>query len=255
MDRDTCDLYFILEIGRDATESEIKRAYRKQAIKWHPDKNPGNAEEAETRFKLVAEAYEILSDPQKKSLYDRYGMEALRGEGSGSHAGAGHGAGAGGFYVDPFELFRTFFNGNDPFSDAFGGDPFFGGGGFTRSPAGSSAFSSSSSVHTQGPGGMSMFGGDMMNGMGGMGMGMGMGGFDGMFQSMMGGGGMQMGSMQQMGGGGGFSKSTSSSTVIQNGRRVTRTTTTIRHPDGRVETSTDEQVEEGGGGGSGFLNW
>ena len=66
MDRDTCDLYFILEIGRDATESEIKRAYRKQAIKWHPDKNPGNAEEAETRFKLVAEAYEILSDPQKK---------------------------------------------------------------------------------------------------------------------------------------------------------------------------------------------
>ena len=140
MDRDTCDLYFILEIGRDATESEIKRAYRKLAIKWHPDKNPNNAEEAETRFKLIAEAYEILSDPQKKryvclylwcslfacfsfpfflwkvtclgvasdclirftdltgdlfsflfcvglcSLYDRYGIDALRGEGAGPGA-------------------------------------------------------------------------------------------------------------------------------------------------------------------------
>mmetsp|Transcript_3662 Transcript_3662/g.6217 ORF Transcript_3662/g.6217 Transcript_3662/m.6217 type:complete len:237 (+) Transcript_3662:53-763(+) len=234
------ELYDILGVSRDATDSEIRRAYRKQAIKWHPDKNPENPQEAELQFKLVAEAYEILSDPEKRQVYDAYGLDAVK-EGVGAAGHHARGAPGGGFYVDPFELFRTFFQGNDPFSDPFF-DMGFGGrrGGGGASPFGASPF-----------GGSPFGGGSMFESMmGGMGMG-GMQNFSSMSTSSM--GGM----------GGGVSRSTSTSTVIQNGRRVTRTTTTIRHADGRVETSTDEQVEEGGpnaflqgqGGGSSFLGW
>ena len=116
------DYYKILGISRDANESEIKKAYRKMALKYHPDKNksPG----AEDKFKDIAEAYEVLSDPKKKSTYDRFGEEGLKGTG-----GMNFGAGTAftGQFTDPHEIFRTFFGGQDPFSG--GGAPsfFFGG--------------------------------------------------------------------------------------------------------------------------------
>ncbi|KAF6027326.1 DNAJB6 [Bugula neritina] len=78
------DYYEVLGISRTATSAEIKKAYRKQALQWHPDKNPEKKEEAETRFKLIAEAYEILSDKEKRQIYDKYGHEGLTGNEGGS---------------------------------------------------------------------------------------------------------------------------------------------------------------------------
>lgn len=70
--------YEILEIHRSSTDMEIKKAYRKLAMKWHPDKNPDNAEEAAKKFQEIGEAYDVLSDMQKRSVYDQYGYEGLR---------------------------------------------------------------------------------------------------------------------------------------------------------------------------------
>jgi len=103
------ELYSILGVNRDATDDQIKKAYRKLALKWHPDKNPENKEHAEKKFKEIAEAYEILSDPSKRESYDRFGMEGVKGP------GAGGGGGSRGFnhhhhhFTDPNELFRQFF--------------------------------------------------------------------------------------------------------------------------------------------------
>ena len=72
------DYYEVLGIDRNASESEIKTAYRKQAIKFHPDKNPGNTE-AEENFKDAAEAYAVLRDDQKRKIYDQYGHQGLEG--------------------------------------------------------------------------------------------------------------------------------------------------------------------------------
>jgi len=80
----TRDYYEILGLSKGADAEEIKRAYRRLAMKYHPDRNPGDAE-AETKFKEAAEAYEVLSDPQKKARYDQYGHEGLRGGGAASH--------------------------------------------------------------------------------------------------------------------------------------------------------------------------
>ena len=85
------DYYEVLGVGRDADADVLKKAYRKQAMQYHPDRNPGDAE-AEARFKEAAEAYEVLKDPQKKGAYDRFGHAAFEG-------GGRPGAGAGGFGV------------------------------------------------------------------------------------------------------------------------------------------------------------
>lgn len=108
------DLYEILGVSRDASEGEIKKAYRKEAMKYHPDKNPGN-KEAEQKFKESAEAYSVLKDSQKRAQYDQFG-----------HAGVGMGgAGGPGFthmsMDDIFSQFGDIFGGFDPFESFFGG--------------------------------------------------------------------------------------------------------------------------------------
>ncbi|XP_068648024.1 uncharacterized protein [Aristolochia californica] len=72
------DYYNILKVGRTATDDDLKKAYRRLAMKWHPDKNPKNKKEAEARFKQISEAYDVLSDPQKRQIYDQYGEEGLK---------------------------------------------------------------------------------------------------------------------------------------------------------------------------------
>ncbi|MED6122508.1 hypothetical protein PIB30_040416 [Stylosanthes scabra] len=74
------DYYKTLEVERTATDEDLKKAYRKLAMKWHPDKNPTNKKDAETKFKQISEAYEILSDPHKRAICDQYGEEVLKGQ-------------------------------------------------------------------------------------------------------------------------------------------------------------------------------
>lgn len=74
------DYYKVLQVDRNAKDDDLKKAYRKLAMKWHPDKNPKNKREAEAKFKKISEAYEVLSDPQKRAVYDQYGEEGLKGQ-------------------------------------------------------------------------------------------------------------------------------------------------------------------------------
>src|SRR3954463_9681836 len=76
------DFYVVLGVARDASETDIKKAYRKMAMECHPDRNNGD-KAAEEKFKLVTEAYEVLRDPEKRAAYDRYGHQAARGGGGG----------------------------------------------------------------------------------------------------------------------------------------------------------------------------
>lgn len=112
------DYYEILEISKSATATEIKKAYRQKAIQYHPDKNPGD-HEAEAMFKKAAEAYEVLSDPNKRSRYDQFGHRAFDG-------GGGFGGGGGMNMDDIFSQFGDIFGG--AFSGGFGGGGFGGGG-------------------------------------------------------------------------------------------------------------------------------
>ena len=109
------DYYEVLSVSRSATEEEVKRAYRKLAVKYHPDKNPDDPH-AEEKFKELGEAYDVLMDADKRAAYDRFG-----------HAAFSQGMGRGGGFHDPFDIFREVFGG------AGGGifESFFGGGATT----------------------------------------------------------------------------------------------------------------------------
>ena len=107
------DYYELLQISRNATPEEIKRAYRRIALKFHPDKNPGN-KDAEEKFKAAAEAYSVLIDPEKKSIYDQFGHDGLRGQGFSGFSGFNTS-----IFGDFEDILGNFFNFG--FGDIFGG--------------------------------------------------------------------------------------------------------------------------------------
>uniref|UniRef100_A0A5B6Z3H3 J domain-containing protein n=1 Tax=Davidia involucrata TaxID=16924 RepID=A0A5B6Z3H3_DAVIN len=117
------DYYNILKVNRNATDDDLKKSYRRLAMKWHPDKNPNNKKEAEAKFKQISEAYEVLSDPQRRQIYDQYGEEGLKDmppPGSSGNGGFPNG-------FNPR-------NAEDIFAEFFGSSPFgFGSAGAGRS--------------------------------------------------------------------------------------------------------------------------
>ena len=173
------DYYQLLGVPRTASQEDIKKAYRKLALKWHPDRcSPDKKAEAQTKFQEIGEAFEVLSDVEKKRVYDQVGEEGLRGgfpgsDGSSSSSSSG-GGGNGGFHFNgggggggpgmrshfthsnAEDIFRSFFGTSDPFA-ADGDSPFGGAGGLPFMMGG------------MGPGGgmrMNMNGGGMNGGSG-----------------------------------------------------------------------------------------
>ena len=130
------DYYDILGVSKSASADEIKKAYRKQALEWHPDRHKTDKEAAEKRFKEINEAYQVLGDPQKKTMYDQYGTaNGPAGNpfaGGGNPFGGGFGGQSGPFsytyssggqnpfgdFGDPFDIFEQFFGGGNPFGGA-----------------------------------------------------------------------------------------------------------------------------------------
>ena len=129
------DYYELLGVEKSVTAEELKKAYRKKAVQYHPDKNPGD-KAAEEMFKKVSHAYEVLSDAEKRAAYDRYGPAAFEGGAGAAGPRGGGGMGGGGFH-DPFDIFREVFGqqggrgGGGIFEEMFGG----GGGGGGRDGA------------------------------------------------------------------------------------------------------------------------
>ncbi|XVF76826.1 hypothetical protein PTKIN_Ptkin13bG0298000 [Pterospermum kingtungense] len=144
------DYYKILQVDRNASDEDLKRAYRKLAMKWHPDKNPNNKREAEAKFKEISEAYDVLSDPQKRAVYDQYGEEGLRGQMPPPGAGGFHGGADGGPTTfrfntrSPDDIFSEFFGFSSPFGGGMGdmGGSRAGPSGFPRAVFGEDMFGS-----------------------------------------------------------------------------------------------------------------
>ncbi|XP_044130096.1 dnaJ homolog subfamily B member 6-like [Bufo gargarizans] len=226
------DYYQVLGVHRNSSPDDLKKSYRRLALKWHPDKNPDNKEEAERKFKELAEAYEVLSDAKKRDIYDKFGKEGLTsGGGGGSH------------YDNPFEfgftfrspddVFRDFFGGRDPFSFDFFEDPFEDFFGNRRGPRGNrrpqgpffSAFGGFPSFSPVGPG-FSPFDSGFTSSFGPLGH----GGFTSFSSSSFGGSGM------------GNFKSVSTSTKMINGRKIT-TKRILENGQERVEVEEDGQLK------------
>ncbi|XP_054622396.1 dnaJ homolog subfamily B member 6b [Dunckerocampus dactyliophorus] len=216
------DYYHVLGVHKNATPADIKKAYRKLALKWHPDKNPENKEEAEKRFKELSEAYEVLSDESKRNIYDRYGKQGLTAGGGGGGGQHNHFGSSSFTFRNPEDVFREFFGGRDPFADFFASDPlgdFIGHGrhrGASRSRMGGRFFDFGSFP------------------------------FESAFNSSgdMGGGGFTSFTSTFGGGGGGMSnfKSVSTSTKFVNGRKIT-TKRTVENGQERVEVEEDGQLK------------
>lgn len=231
------DYYELLGVDRNATASQIKTAYRKLALKWHPDKNPDNPELASAKFKKFSEAYDVLSDPKKKDVYDRYGKAGLSGDGGGGPGG--HFSDFGGFHFrSADDIFAEFFGGHDPFADMM-----FGGRHSSSSrPRSSRSARSAFSMFDDDPFFSTGFaspgfgGGFPSHGFGGHGFGgPGLGGsfFSSSFGN--GGGSFSMSSSSSMGGP--HFTSSSTSTTIRNGKKIT----TKKIIQNGVETTTVEE--------------
>lgn len=168
------DYYKVLGVDRGASEQEIAKAYKKLALKHHPDKNPDNKEKAEENFKRITEAYDILQNAEKRKVYDQFGKAGLdRGGGGGGNGGVS--------FQQADDIFKAFFGGQDPFSMFFHDDMDGGGmGGLFGGQGGPRVvFRQSGGGGKGGMGGMGGMPGGMMFDMGGGfpgGMGMGKGG-------------------------------------------------------------------------------
>ncbi|XP_012514420.1 PREDICTED: dnaJ homolog subfamily B member 8 [Propithecus coquereli] len=136
--------YEVLGVQANASPAAIRKAYRRLALRWHPDKNPDGADEAEKRFKQVSEAYEVLSDPKRRSVYDRAGRDSWRAGGGGAGTPSAGPFDAGYTFRNPEDIFREFFGSLDPFSFHPWDDPFHSdragtGGGRGHGPRGTFA--------------------------------------------------------------------------------------------------------------------
>uniref|UniRef100_A0A8D0BW49 J domain-containing protein n=1 Tax=Salvator merianae TaxID=96440 RepID=A0A8D0BW49_SALMN len=114
------DYYQALDVPQTASSEDIKKAYRKNALKWHPDKNPENKEYAEKKFKEITEAYEVLSDGYKRDLYDLYGTDGLIGLRTGLYQSTPETPDLMFTFRNADEVFREFFEGQDPFTEVLG---------------------------------------------------------------------------------------------------------------------------------------
>ncbi|KXS14163.1 DnaJ-domain-containing protein [Gonapodya prolifera JEL478] len=239
------DLYAVLEISRDASQDDVRKAYHKQALRWHPDKNPNNREEAEEKFKLVSKAYEVLSDTSRRELYDSHGLESsTRGASArGSTSGAGRPFTTPSFdpfegfshfqFHDPFDVFRSFFGGGDPFSDfLFDSELGANSRGFSRPP---SLFTSPFAAPFASPfGGLSRGGVDPLASV--------MGGHGGLFHDQFLGamlGSSSAGFMSTSSVGGGSFTSTSTSTSV-NALGERTMVTTVRDGQGKTTVTTSK---------------
>lgn len=225
-------LYDTLGVAQSASPSEIKKAYRKLALKWHPDKNPDQVEVATKKFKEISQAYEVLSDESKKRMYDQCGDEGLNSGRSSSSSNDFHFqhnvpdfggmsfGGMGGFgFRDPFEIFREFFEGCEDFDDIL--SPF--------SMRGRNNSWSSSNANVRNNSNRSSMNGNAFDpfGVGGLGN-FGMGGMmhssfgmQSPFSNFGGGSSFQTFSSSTGGFGSTQSSMSSSSTTITNGKKVT----------------------------------
>lgn len=250
--------YEVLQIPQSASDPDIKKAYKKLAVKWHPDKNPENQEQATEMFKKVAEAYSVLSDSAKRQEYDAMLQYGSPSPTSGRSYNRNGGNPRQGFTRSSsfddrraFDIFEAFFNDMRAFHAGFGddmfGDPFARHSSFDRQPSTHQQQRSSGRRDRDPFGGMGMgmgmgfggsnlmdefFGGDPLANFGGRGNG------SGLFQSFS----SSSSSFSPSAGRAGRSTSTTSY-MDSSGRRVTKQETTTYHPDGRIETKTDEFQE------------
>jgi DnaJ homolog subfamily B member 6 len=213
------EYYDTLGLKPNATTQQIKKAYRKKALKWHPDKNTGaNQEHAKKMFRKVSEAYQVLVNPEKRQTYDQWGKD---GPSFGNFSGSNN--------SDPFSfqdadfIFKQFFGGNDPFKNMFENDTFF-----------HSAFQNNSNRGS----------GNVFNDMFGVGP-IGMQGFSNSFSSS-----------SNSFNGRSYSQSVSTTTeILPDGRRLTTKTTTITKPDGTKETKSEKTVTDSNGNIQNLPEW